>query len=96
MDHGNWLAVSDQAKDLVRMMLHVDPNRRPTAEQVLNHPWLQQRHQLPHARLAMPGGADIKVGCLVCRVVLCATACVRVLTTDLFICRAPSRPPTRP
>lgn len=60
MDHGNWLAVSDQAKDLVRMMLHVDPNRRPTAEQVLNHPWLQQRHQLPHARLAMPGGADIK------------------------------------
>ncbi|XP_034248847.1 ribosomal protein S6 kinase 2 beta-like isoform X4 [Thrips palmi] len=60
MDHGNWLAVSDSAKDLVRSMLHVDPNRRPTAEQVLNHPWLQQRNLLPHARLNMQEASDIK------------------------------------
>ncbi|XP_053093349.1 ribosomal protein S6 kinase alpha-1 isoform X2 [Pangasianodon hypophthalmus] len=48
---GNWDAVSDAAKDLVSKMLHVDPHQRLTARQVLKHPWIVQRDQLPNSQL---------------------------------------------
>uniref|UniRef100_A0A8C5MCP8 Ribosomal protein S6 kinase n=1 Tax=Leptobrachium leishanense TaxID=445787 RepID=A0A8C5MCP8_9ANUR len=48
---GNWNTVSDSAKDLVSRMLHVDPHRRLTARQVLNHEWITQRHLLPQSQL---------------------------------------------
>ncbi|GBF92999.1 hypothetical protein Rsub_05835 [Raphidocelis subcapitata] len=35
-----WRAVSEAAKDCIRCMLHPDPRKRPTASQVLQHPWL--------------------------------------------------------
>jgi len=35
-----WTDISDQAKDLVRSMLTVDPKKRFTAKQVLQHPWI--------------------------------------------------------
>lgn len=35
-----WATVSQQAKDLLAIMLHISPQRRPTAAQLLNHPWL--------------------------------------------------------
>lgn len=35
-----WSHVSDGAKDLIRKMLTVDPDKRITARQCLNHPWL--------------------------------------------------------
>lgn len=35
-----WDGVSDSAKDLVRKMLTVDPNKRITAAGVLSHPWI--------------------------------------------------------
>lgn len=35
----------------MRHMLHVDPQRRFTATQVLNHPWICQRGNLPISRL---------------------------------------------
>lgn len=28
-------------------MLHVDPNRRPTAAAILKYPWIANRHRLP-------------------------------------------------
>lgn len=34
-------------QDLVSKMLHVDPHRRLTAGQVLRHPWVTHRDQLP-------------------------------------------------
>jgi len=34
-------------------MLDLDPNKRLTASQVLAHPWIQQRLQLPGYHLAM-------------------------------------------
>lgn len=40
LDTGNWLAVSAEAKNLVELMLDVDPSRRPTAIQIQHHPWM--------------------------------------------------------
>jgi calcium-dependent protein kinase len=36
-----WQSISDDAKDLVRRLLHPDPDVRPTATEVLKHAWLQ-------------------------------------------------------
>ncbi|XP_041997065.1 calcium-dependent protein kinase 20-like isoform X2 [Salvia splendens] len=36
-----WPKVFDRAKDLVKKMLNPDPKQRPTAQEVLDHPWLQ-------------------------------------------------------
>ncbi|KAM9320715.1 ribosomal protein S6 kinase alpha-1 isoform 2-T2 [Gastrophryne carolinensis] len=48
---GNWNTVSDSAKDLVSRMLHVDPHRRLTARQVLQHEWIRKRDLLPQSQL---------------------------------------------
>ncbi|XP_029390222.1 ribosomal protein S6 kinase alpha-6 [Mus pahari] len=45
---GIWDNISRGAKDLLSHMLHMDPHQRYTAEQVLKHPWITQREQLPH------------------------------------------------
>uniref|UniRef100_A0A7N0TXX0 non-specific serine/threonine protein kinase n=1 Tax=Kalanchoe fedtschenkoi TaxID=63787 RepID=A0A7N0TXX0_KALFE len=36
-----WPQISESAKSLVRQMLQPDPNKRLSAQQVLEHPWLQ-------------------------------------------------------
>uniref|UniRef100_A0A672GJA3 Serine/threonine-protein kinase Chk2 n=1 Tax=Salarias fasciatus TaxID=181472 RepID=A0A672GJA3_SALFA len=36
-----WRHVSDQAKDVVRKLLVVDPTRRMSIQEALDHPWLQ-------------------------------------------------------
>ncbi|CAI5439090.1 unnamed protein product [Caenorhabditis angaria] len=41
-----WRGVSDEAKDLVRKMLEVDPKRRVTAKQALQHPWIWHKETL--------------------------------------------------
>ncbi|KPP75413.1 ribosomal protein S6 kinase alpha-3-like, partial [Scleropages formosus] len=48
---GYWNSVSAEAKDLVSKMLHVDPHQRLTAAQVLRHPWIVHRDQLPKFQL---------------------------------------------
>ncbi|KIZ00641.1 hypothetical protein MNEG_7321 [Monoraphidium neglectum] len=35
-----WPAISDEGKDFVQQMLQRDPEKRPTAVQLLHHPWL--------------------------------------------------------
>ncbi|CAI7795819.1 unnamed protein product [Closterium sp. NIES-54] len=37
-----WPSISDHAKDLLRQMLHPDPAKRPSAHEVLCHPWLAE------------------------------------------------------
>lgn len=46
-----WPKVSERAKSLVRQMLEHDPRRRLTAQQVLDHPWLQNAKQAPEIPL---------------------------------------------
>lgn len=51
---GTWLNVSNEAKDLVASMLHVEPHRRPTATQILQHPWITHKDHLPTNRIHLP------------------------------------------
>ncbi|PIA53635.1 hypothetical protein AQUCO_00900303v1 [Aquilegia coerulea] len=46
-----WPKVSDNAKDLVRRMLDPDPKRRLSAQEVLDHPWLQHANKAPNVSL---------------------------------------------
>ncbi|KAI4459006.1 serine/threonine-protein kinase [Holotrichia oblita] len=38
-----WSHISQHARDLVADMLHVAPQRRPTAAQLVKHPWVNMR-----------------------------------------------------
>ncbi|MCO5604758.1 hypothetical protein L7F22_058928 [Adiantum nelumboides] len=46
-----WPNVSENAKALVRQMLEPDPNRRLTAQQVLDHPWVVNARKAPDVPL---------------------------------------------
>jgi serine/threonine protein kinase len=48
----HWQGISGDAKDLIGQLLQTNANLRPTALQVLQHPWLQQ--QAPETRLQTP------------------------------------------
>jgi len=37
-----WSNISDKAKDLINKLLTLDPDHRPSAEQALQHPWIQE------------------------------------------------------
>lgn len=43
-----WPKVSDNAKDLVKRMLNPDPSKRLTAQEVLDHPWIQNTKKNPN------------------------------------------------
>eukprot|EP00271_Cylindrocystis_brebissonii_P010092 TRINITY_DN26190_c0_g1_i1.p1 TRINITY_DN26190_c0_g1~~TRINITY_DN26190_c0_g1_i1.p1 ORF type:complete len:598 (+),score=146.07 TRINITY_DN26190_c0_g1_i1:772-2565(+) len=43
----DWVGISENAKTLLRWMMKADPKQRPTAEQVLNHPWIQDAPESP-------------------------------------------------
>ncbi|KDO53691.1 hypothetical protein CISIN_1g009367mg [Citrus sinensis] len=55
-----WPKVSENAKDLVRKMLDPDPKRRLTAQQVLEHPWLQNAKKAPNVSLGETVKARLK------------------------------------
>ena len=38
----HWRGISEEAKDLIGRLLQTDASLRPSAQQVLQHPWLQQ------------------------------------------------------
>ncbi|VBB34831.1 unnamed protein product [Acanthocheilonema viteae] len=46
-----WINISDQAKDLVQHLLHVDPSKRISVKQILTHPWIVHLNSLPTIRL---------------------------------------------
>lgn len=41
-----WQYITDEAKDLLRRLLELEPDRRIRIEEVLQHPWLRVRVQL--------------------------------------------------
>ncbi|GMH10308.1 hypothetical protein Nepgr_012149 [Nepenthes gracilis] len=55
-----WQKVSDNAKDLVKRMLDPDPKRRLTAQEVLDHPWLQNAKKAPNVSLGETVKARLK------------------------------------
>lgn len=55
-----WPRVSDNAKDLVKKMLDPDPKRRLTAQDVLDHPWLQNAKRAPNVSLGETVRARLK------------------------------------
>lgn len=55
-----WPRVSENAKDLVRKMLNPDPKRRLTAQEVLDHPWLQNAKKAPNVPLGETVKARLK------------------------------------
>ncbi|MBA0777972.1 hypothetical protein Gotri_005913, partial [Gossypium trilobum] len=52
-----WPKVLDNAKDLVKKMLNLDPKQRLTTQQVLEHSWLQNAKKAPN----VPFGEIVKV-----------------------------------
>lgn len=46
MDGEEWDDISDDAKDLVRRMLIVDPSQRITTTEILNHPWIKSLEEM--------------------------------------------------
>ncbi|GMH13018.1 hypothetical protein Nepgr_014859 [Nepenthes gracilis] len=55
-----WPKVSNNAKDLVKRMLNPDPKRRLTAQEVLDHPWLQSAKKGPNVSLGETVKARLK------------------------------------
>ncbi|XP_034939715.1 ribosomal protein S6 kinase alpha-3 [Chelonus insularis] len=47
VDDGIWNEISNEAKELVRKMLHIDPRRRLTTAAILKYPWIVNRQNLP-------------------------------------------------
>ncbi|KAI9912664.1 hypothetical protein PsorP6_005529 [Peronosclerospora sorghi] len=41
-----WHSISPSAQDLIRKLLEIDPDKRPSAEQALQHPWLRNQPQV--------------------------------------------------
>nr|VZI09646.1 unnamed protein product [Spirometra erinaceieuropaei] len=58
-----WDSVSDSAKQLVTSMLNVDAKKRPTAAEILEHPWIKNRANLstcPSYNLRAPDAHTVK------------------------------------
>lgn len=42
MEGTAWYEISEDAKDLIKRMLVVNPDHRITLEGILNHPWIEK------------------------------------------------------
>jgi MAP kinase interacting serine/threonine kinase len=49
-----WGEISVEARDLVQRLLVRDPQKRYTADQVLEHQWIHMQEMLPRSQLATP------------------------------------------
>ena len=56
----SWNHVSPDARDFIRCLLCPDPLQRPTCEEALNHPWLNDRQNL-EIRSAQKSAKDLSV-----------------------------------
>jgi len=55
-----WSNVSDEAKDFITQLLTKDQDKRPSAEQALQHPWIQKVNELQKTALS----SDVAMGAL--------------------------------
>ena len=53
-----WANVSDDAKDFITQLLTKDQEKRPSAEQALQHPWIKQAHEAQVANLQKETALD--------------------------------------
>ncbi|EDQ84383.1 uncharacterized protein MONBRDRAFT_39303 [Monosiga brevicollis MX1] len=59
-DERYWRDISDDAKDLIRNMLKVDPIKRYDTYQVLEHPWISGKVKLPTVNLSKSVSMNLK------------------------------------
>ncbi|KAL7068193.1 putative calcium-dependent protein kinase [Cryptosporidium serpentis] len=57
-DSPEWKNVSEGAKDLVRQMLQYDPQKRITAQQALEHPWIKEMCSRKDSGIELPSLAN--------------------------------------
>ncbi|XP_017119395.1 ribosomal protein S6 kinase 2 beta [Drosophila elegans] len=59
-----WALVSVPAKELLRQMLHIVPENRPTAARILEHPWLREQFAggVQLTEYAMAPGSQLSLG----------------------------------
>lgn len=60
-DEGNWKHVSNEAKDLVKKMLNLDPRHRISSSNILKHPWITNIDNLPDFKLSIQDGENVRV-----------------------------------
>jgi serine/threonine protein kinase len=64
-----WSSISREAISLVQSMMTVDPAMRPTARDVLAHPWLQKHvnttSYFPEISLSISSDEDNKDACAI-------------------------------
>ena len=53
MEGGNWDHVSNEAKDFVKSLLQLDPQRRPSALEALDSPWMQTQNDADVENLSL-------------------------------------------
>ena len=51
-DDPAWVGISDLAKDLIRRLVVVDPEKRYGTEELLAHPWITQHMSVPRTPIA--------------------------------------------
>lgn len=58
MEDTAWYEISEDAKDLIKLMLVVDPDHRITLEGILNHPWIEKVINTQHTDLIFTTKSD--------------------------------------
>eukprot|EP00271_Cylindrocystis_brebissonii_P009165 TRINITY_DN23840_c0_g1_i1.p1 TRINITY_DN23840_c0_g1~~TRINITY_DN23840_c0_g1_i1.p1 ORF type:complete len:473 (+),score=54.52 TRINITY_DN23840_c0_g1_i1:280-1698(+) len=59
-DSVRWRSVSPEAIGIIRVLLQVNPRKRPTAEELLRHPWLVEPEEVNGTREVVAGeGASL-------------------------------------
>ncbi|GAB0094983.1 Ribosomal protein S6 kinase [Sergentomyia squamirostris] len=73
-ESGRWKSISPEVKELLQHMLHIVPQKRPTAAQILRHSWLYLRqppssdvsrqtsdvHNIQHQQNVVTGGVPVR------------------------------------
>eukprot|EP00760_Papus_ankaliazontas_P033959 PhM_4_TR6815/c0_g1_i1/m.8587/K08794/CAMK1; calcium/calmodulin-dependent protein kinase I len=50
-----WSTVSESARDFIKMLLVLDPKKRPSAKEALRHPWVCQQQATTHLMESLEG-----------------------------------------
>ena len=59
MEGRRWSEVPEEGKQLVARLHQVEPNKRPTAEEVLDHPWFLEEPEVTTPVWAQPSPQEV-------------------------------------